>query len=106
MRRAARVDKNQPELVKAFRELGCSVAHLHNVGKGKPDTIIGAYGLNYLVEIKGEKGKLTPDQEKWHDEWRGQACIIRNEEEARALVSLMWEQSCRLFGEIKKHGNK
>ena len=69
MRRAAKVDNNQSAIVARFRELYCSVQDLSSVGAGVPDILVGlrdARGerVNVLVEIKGERGKLTPAQVK------------------------------------------
>jgi hypothetical protein len=74
--RAARVDGPQTAIVKALRSYGCSVTHLHGVGDGCPDLLIGIHGRTGLVEIKdGTKPpsarKKTPAQIKWWDEWRG-----------------------------------
>lgn len=86
MRRAANVDKNQPEIVAVFRAMGCSVQHLHAVGAGCPDLLIGLNGTNILVEVKTAKGKLEATQEVWHRDWRGQVCVVRTVAEAQALV--------------------
>ena len=51
-----KVDSNQTRVVKALRELGATVQHLHAVGKGCPDIVVGYKNRNYLLEIKdGEK---------------------------------------------------
>ena len=50
--RAGRVDANQPEIVRTFRDLGCSVAITSNVRDGFPDIVMGIHGINVLVEIK------------------------------------------------------
>lgn len=78
--RAAKIDNNQREIVKALRDMGASVQHLHAVGKGCPDILVGYNGRNYLFEIKdGEKKKLTKDQRDFFDNWKGQCRIIRSE---------------------------
>ena len=83
MRRAARVDANQAELVAALRKLGCSVEPLHAVGKGVPDLLVGYRGDKYLIEVKdGEKPpskrKLRPTQEDWHANWRGSVHVFKS----------------------------
>jgi Holliday junction resolvase len=86
--RAAKADKNQSKIVDAFRRMGFSVQHLHTVGGGVPDLLIGRSGFNFLVEVKdGDKAKLTPEQIKWHNEWRGQVAIVRNLDDVVKLVS-------------------
>lgn len=94
MRRAAKVDDNQAEIVSAFRKLGCSVQPLHAVGNGVPDLLIGFRGVNLLVEVKDgkkppSKRKLTKDQEKWHSAWRGQSMIVCSIDDVLAVVSAM-----------------
>lgn len=88
MKRAARIDENQPDIVKSLRELGASVQPLHGVGCGCPDLLIGYKGRNYLIEIKNPDKpkcdqKLTKDQKKWHDSWFGQKVIIHSPMEAQ-----------------------
>jgi Holliday junction resolvase len=83
MRRKAKVDSNQPEIVEAFRKLGYSVLLLHQVGSGCPDICVGKHGYNYLVEIKdGKKSpsqrELTPQEKDFHDSWRGHVMIINS----------------------------
>lgn len=90
--RRARVDANQPEIVKVFRKMGCSVLHLHTVGKGCPDLLVGIQGKNLLVEIKDgsvkpSDRKLTKDEEKFHLQWSGQVCIIESRDDAINLIS-------------------
>jgi hypothetical protein len=76
MRRAAKVDRNQAEIVEALRAVGCSVQPLHTVGNGCPDLLVGKAGRNVLIECKdGLKPPsarvLTDDQQEWHLDWRG-----------------------------------
>lgn len=46
MRLKAKVDSNQAELVELWRKMGLSYAHLHQLGKGVPDGLIGVPGLS------------------------------------------------------------
>lgn len=83
MRRAAKIDQNQKEIVCALRKVGLSVIFLHAIGAGVPDLLVSSPTQMWLVEIKTEKGKLTPAQVKFHLEWRGVPIIIaRNPIEA------------------------
>jgi Holliday junction resolvase len=87
MRRVCRVDSNQREIVQVLRELGCSIAHTHVIGRGFPDLIVGYGGHNYLIEIKDgskppSKQRLTPDEEAWHTSWRGQIAVVNSIAEA------------------------
>lgn len=81
MRRAAKVDANHNEIAGAFVAMGCSVRSLAAVGGGIPDLLVGFRGRNLLIEVKdGNKPKsarkLTPDQIKFHSEWRGSAFVV------------------------------
>lgn len=83
MRKAAKVDSNQSEIVQVLRTMGCSVQTLAAVGCGVPDLLVGYRSSNYLIEVKdGGKPtsaqKLTPDQIRWHQEWRGQKVVINS----------------------------
>lgn len=91
MRRAAKVDANQAEIVRGLRALGCTVQSLATVGKGCPDILVGFRGTNYCMEIKdGSKPpsaqKLTPAEVDWHDAWLGQAAVVRSLDEAVSVV--------------------
>lgn len=86
-RRAAKADSNQPKIVQAFEKLGCSVQHLHMVGGGCPDIVVGVNGVTVLVEIKTDTGYLTKDQKYFFETWRGYAVIVHSVEEAIDLVN-------------------
>jgi len=86
MRRAAKADDNQPQIVKAFRQLGFSVAHTHMIGEGFPDIVVGRSGVNTLVEIKDgnkvkSKRQLTPDEKEFHEKWKGNIIIVESVED-------------------------
>jgi hypothetical protein len=90
-RHAARIDGNQPDLVKQIRALGASVQHIHTVGRGVPDLLVGHRGTNYLLEVKDpaqppSKRKLTEPEALWHSDWRGQVSIVETIEDFIALV--------------------
>ena len=92
MRTVARVDANQPDIVRALRQIGATVQHLYVIGDGCPDLLVGFRGVNYVLEVKdGDKPpsgrKLTPDELRWHDEWRGEVCIVKNEYEAIEVIT-------------------
>jgi len=78
MRRAAKVDSNHPEILAAFRQLGCSVLPLHQLGGGVPDALIGLGGRSILVEIKAGKGQLNEGQAIWHADWKGAIATVRD----------------------------
>lgn len=84
-----RVDDNQSQIVRELRRVGMDVQHLHGVGHGCPDILVGYRGRNILLEIKkDEKAKLTADQEVWHKMWRGQVAVVSNPQAAVKAVKL------------------
>ncbi len=74
MRRAAKVDKNQAEIVEALRGIdGCSVAITSACGNGFVDVVVGYRGFNFMFEIKSSPYEpLTEDQQEFHTGWFGQ----------------------------------
>ena len=92
VRRAAKVDANQTEIVNALRQVGASVQSLASTGKGCPDLLVGFRGVNWLLEIKdGRKvrsaRKLTEDQVVWHQTWRGKVYIVESVDQALNLLN-------------------
>ena len=82
-----RVDSNQAQIVKALRDIGCTVEHLHAIGKGVPDILVGSKSRNFLLEIKdGDKKVLTPDQANWHKLWKGQVHVVTSVDDAKLLL--------------------
>lgn len=93
MRRAAKVDANQAEIVDALRRVGASVQPLHAVGAGVPDLLIGYRSMNYLVEVKdGSKPpsarKLTEKQAEWHKLWRGSVLTVTSAKDAISQLGI------------------
>lgn len=108
MRRAARRDGNEPEIVAALRAAGASVSALN--GDGIPDLLVGYRGETFLLEVKlpvgarggarngggrsrphrGGDGLKTEDQIRWWATWTGKPpVIVRTPEEAlRAIGAL------------------
>ncbi len=93
VRYAAKADANQAAIVQALRAVGCTVQHLHAVGGGVPDLLVGYQGQNLLIEVKdGSKPpsarKKTDHQAVWHDAWRGQVAVVCNVKEALEAVGI------------------
>lgn len=94
MRKAARVDDNQKEIVKQLRQIpNLSIAITSQLGKGFPDFIIGYKSLNYMIELKDgskveSKRKLTPDEVIFHESWKGQINVCNNIEEIFKLIGI------------------
>lgn len=92
MRRAAKIDRNHPEIVKALRQAGCSVQSLAAVGKGCPDLLVSRGNQLFLFEVKDgakppSERKCTKDEARWHAAWGGPVHIVYNVEQALAIVS-------------------
>lgn len=80
MRYAAKIDRNQPEVVKLFRKLGWTVLIISQL-KSCCDICVSKNGRTIMVEIKdGEKPpssqKLTPGEIKFKDAWQGEYRIV------------------------------
>ena len=84
MRRKARKDLNQDSIVASLRGVGATVYVTNN--PALPDLVVGYRGRNFLLEVKGDKGRLTPDQVEFFDTWRGQAEVVHNEKEALLTI--------------------
>jgi len=76
LRRAARIDENQVDIVAALRKVGCRVKSTAAVGDGWADlTVLGPDKKTlFLMEIKDgtkppSRRRLTPAQIKTHEEW-------------------------------------
>lgn len=87
--RFARVDANHGEIVDALRKVGVSVQSLASIGHGCPDIVCAKGSMTWMVEIKGAKGKLTPDQIKFIGAWRGTVHIVRTVNDALQLVGVL-----------------
>lgn len=83
-RTAAKRDGNEREIIDALKAVGASVQPLS--AKGCPDLLVGYRGENILMEVKLPKGKLTDDEQVWHDGWRGQVAIVRTVDDALRAI--------------------
>lgn len=93
-------DGNEPEIVKALRATGATVTSLN--AAGCPDLLVGFRGATFLLEVKkpadqkpggasqkyrGGDGTLTPAQQKWWAEWKGDPPrVVRTVEEALEAI--------------------
>ena len=78
MRRAARVDINQAEIVDALRRVGVSV----EIIKLPLDLLICCRGETALVEVKTEEGNFTKVQAEFLARWPGKVYVVRSPEDA------------------------
>lgn len=87
-----KIDANQTAIVKAARQCGCSVVSLASIGKGCPDVLVFVPFKGYqLWEIKdGAKcpsaRKLTEDEERFHQQWKGPIQIVESIDQAIKLI--------------------
>lgn len=97
MRKFARIDQNQRQIVAALRKAGCSVQSLASCGSGVPDLLVGHLmrmrPTNILMEVKDSdqppsRRKLTPDEKRWHGYWRGQVCVVESVDDALKAVGI------------------
>ena len=94
MRRAAKIDQNQPEIVAALERVGCQVLHLHRVGGGCPDLLVKTRGGRLLLlEIKDgaklpSKRGLNILQKQFHEEWHPCCRVVETVDEALRAVAL------------------
>jgi len=83
---AGRVDANHAECVKALRSAGMMATSTAMLGNGFADIIVGYRGLNILLEIKSEGGRMTSDERQFHLTWAGQVAVANSPEEAVIAV--------------------
>jgi len=86
MRKAARVDTSQAEIVAVLRRAGCNVLSLATLGRGVPDLLVGAHGKLILLEVKAERGRLNPEQIRFKEAWRHCVHVVRTPAEALLAV--------------------
>jgi hypothetical protein len=84
VKRAAKKDANQGELVAAVRKLGASVTILS--APGLPDLLVGFRHHNFLFEVKTPDGETTPAQDLFFATWRGQARVVQTLDEIREVL--------------------
>lgn len=94
MRRAAKKDRNHPEIVNALRKAGCDVLDLGAVGNGCPDLLVRRGFCMLLMEVKDGKKppsarKLTPDQVDFHAIWGQVTFVVTSIDEALQAVDLV-----------------
>jgi hypothetical protein len=93
-RRAAKVDSNHVEIVKALRKVGAFVQSLAGVGNGCPDLLVAYQGRFILLEVKDgtkppSQRRLTPDQVRWISvlDTRAPVYVVKSVDEAIACLN-------------------
>lgn len=83
-RHNARRDSNEKNIVRYLERCGASVVQLDD--PGICDLLVGFNSINILIEIKNEKGKLTPAQVKFFETWQGQKAVVRSIKDAKQVL--------------------
>jgi hypothetical protein len=85
MRRAAKNDGNQKEIVEQLRKLGCSVQTGHD------DILVGWQGRTFWLEIKNPDGRnrKQESQKKLEREWQGHYRVVSSLDEILAELDLV-----------------
>ena len=91
MKKYAKIDDNQREIVSALRSAGCHVLSLATVGNGCPDLLVLRADTLYMLEVKdgskyASQRQLTPHQIKFHQDWP--VHVVNDELEALQAVGL------------------
>lgn len=81
MRRMAKVDRNQAEVVEALRKAGWHVAITSSLGDGFPDLVVSKGGWMAYVEVKDgakppSERELTEDQVKFRRACKGPYYVV------------------------------
>lgn len=89
---ANRVDANQDAIVDALWGIGATVQRLQRVKGGCPDLLVGYRGVNHVLEVKDgskppSRRKLTPQEKRWQDAWRGTVRIVYSVDDAIEVVT-------------------
>lgn len=92
MRKYAKVDSNQSQIVEAFRSMGCAVQSIATVGNGVPDLLVARRGNLVLVEVKDGKKppshrRLTEDEQRWQKNWKSPVYLVQSVDDAASLVN-------------------
>lgn len=85
MRRAAKIDKNQPAIVKGLRRVGVQVI-IPNAGDDFPDIITCYRNSWVLIEIKDQNTPMKRGQMQFLADAKGKVGIAMNCEEALSIA--------------------
>lgn len=83
-----RRDENEDEIVRALKRVGASVELIS--APGVPDLLVGFRDGTFLIEVKGEKGRLTDAQKRFRERWRG----------GPVITARTWQEALRAIGAI------
>lgn len=95
MRRAAKTDGNHLAILSGLRNVpdhDISVFSSHALGRGFPDLIAAYQGRTVLFEVKDPTqagAKLTPQQEMFFRNWRGEVYVVYTLHEALEYLRVL-----------------
>jgi len=71
-----------------------------------PDLLVGYCGLNLLMEVKGQKGKLTSAQKSFIQNWSGTVYVVRTIRDVKLALrsELLRNQGCNSVEEVSERG--
>lgn len=72
---------------------GVSVAVTSSLGSGFTDIVVGFKKKNFLIELKdgaksASRKKLTEDEQKFRDNWKGQYDVCESADEVLKLLGI------------------
>jgi len=82
-----RRDDNQLEIIEFCRSIGASVQVVAPIDNFC-DLCVGFMGENFLLEVKGKKTKITPQQKILHSTWSGKIHIVRSIEDVMSVMKI------------------
>jgi hypothetical protein len=75
-----RTDANQADIIDALRQVGAECRSVAALGSGMGDVLVCFRRRLILMEIKTQRGTLTPDQIAFHRRWP--VAVVRNVDDA------------------------
>jgi hypothetical protein len=92
VRRAAKRDAAEPDIVETLQGIGCEVTKLSDTDL--PDLLVGWRGKLHLIEVKTGNAKLRPGQEEFRA--RMAECgvtvkVVRTPPEALDAIGFCWD---------------
>jgi len=93
LRRAAKIDANQPAIVNALRLAGAHVLDLSRLGGGCPDILAEYRGRWLLLEIKDgtrkpSERRLTEMEARFHQIWGERVRVVESLEQAFEVMGV------------------
>lgn len=95
MRRAAKVDQNQDEIVTEFKRLGADVEYVFQL-KNHCDLDVYYRGVTVKVEVKMPGKKLTDGEQSFREKVERQGCkysVVESASQARALIEEIYQRT-------------